>query len=276
MKLLQELSVLAEAKQPLGFKERSKQTKKDPEQQTHFTNSKGGDTFDPANPYHQDEKKRRDAEEKARKASHKAASTKFPKIPGEEFGRRLFDEDMVNYLKNEIYGKKVWDKMTELEQIKAQLDVVGDIRAPAFKGDVAKFEDHLDRVARKLQSQIKRDIKEATHRVPAGTFQSIKVKKSDQETDFYNNKFDPANPYHQDEKKRRDNIEAAQPKYTLSDLKAKAKAIVKQIKADYDKGGYDEIGPSDLIDHYVDFQKDNRLWNAVDTLLMGFDERDIE
>lgn len=102
-------------------------------------------------------------------------------------------------------------------------------------------------------------------RVPAGTFTEPKSKKSDQVTDFRHIEFDPANPYHADEKKRRDAEKAKQPKYTSAGLKAKAKKIAKQIFKDAEDAH--EIGPSDLIDNYVDMRKDPTLWQAVMDIL---------
>lgn len=161
MNLLQQLNMIDEAKQSLGHAERSKQKKHDPEQETYF--GKDGSLFDPANPYHQDEKKRREKEAKDRKAyikNMKAAG--FPKLPD---GTRLFDRDLVDALRSE-YGKAYWDNLDELEQIEHQIDFVSDMRDPAFRVNGAdgkqdirasnkKFDDWVKKTALKLQSQIK-------------------------------------------------------------------------------------------------------------------------
>lgn len=79
-------------------------------------------------------------------------TSKMPVID-DEFGRRLFDVDLVDHLKDE-YGLDVWRKMSELDQIKAQFSFV----SPPPKGGKTGFEREdeaaLDRRARKMQSII--------------------------------------------------------------------------------------------------------------------------
>jgi len=104
-------------------------------------------------------------------------------------------------------------------------------------------------------------------RVPKGTFSgSDKKTDNSQVKDFRNVEFDPSNPYHADEKARREAEKAKQPKYSKIELSKKARDIVKKCRADARSA--DELGPTDFVDMYVNHHKDPALWTAVMDLLM--------
>lgn len=74
-----------------------------------------------------------------------------------EFGTRLFDKELVDYVKSEykkLDSKFNWGKLSELDQIKCQLDFIAP---PPRKGDtLEKIEAALDKRAKALQAKIKR------------------------------------------------------------------------------------------------------------------------
>lgn len=70
-----------------------------------------------------------------------------------EFRTRLFQPDIIECMEDQYAN---WSKMSETEQIEAQLDWTWDCRAPCFGGSMSLYEDTLHREARRLQKLIKR------------------------------------------------------------------------------------------------------------------------
>jgi hypothetical protein len=83
------------------------------------------------------------------KVKGKYVKSNYPVIDTEH-GTHLFDPALVDELKIDI---KDWNEISELEQIKCQLDF---IQPPSSKFDNTKYEANLEKRALKLQTEIKR------------------------------------------------------------------------------------------------------------------------
>jgi hypothetical protein len=101
----------------------------------------------------------RPAEEKPHSYKGKYKKENYP-ILDSEFETPLFCPDLVSHLRDdygvdEDTGKKIWDIMTEREQVMAQIDFVTDPRNPSLAGD--KYHKYIKARTDYLISQIKRD-----------------------------------------------------------------------------------------------------------------------
>jgi hypothetical protein len=108
--------------------------------------------YDWRNPNHNPSGKKPEGE-KPHKVTGKYNKDNYPVLDS-EFDTRIFDPELVKLLKAD-YGRE-WNKMSELEQIKAQIEHITDMRNPMFDRDMKKYDDYVNKRAAKLQKEIKR------------------------------------------------------------------------------------------------------------------------
>lgn len=137
------------------------------EQPKPFVPSEGRDRDDPnwdwRNP-HDNPSGVQPVEEKPHKYRGEYKPERYPMLTGEEGedeSYKLFHPDLVSHLRDEYLDKGEWDKMTETEQIKTQIDFVSDCRHPMFhdedgKWSSRKYDEWLTARAKHLQKQIQR------------------------------------------------------------------------------------------------------------------------